>query len=223
MIPVVVPFYKNDKDFAKCEEAIKEQDTQCFIVKIDDSETGNGFTATVNKGLKSNLDREFIVILNQDCFLKHNAISEMLKTMRSNPKAACCGITQLSYDGSFVTHGGTKQAYPSGVHITGPANTYLPEDKKMGWVNGACVMFRTEALIEVGLLDPTMKMVYSESDWCYRARSFGWEVWLSGNAFGYHELSSSTTVNPELKKDFVAFTNKWILNELYKDLALEVF
>ena len=48
---VIVPFYKNVEQLAKCEASAESQAYNFQVV--DDSLTGHGFTKTVNKGLKS--------------------------------------------------------------------------------------------------------------------------------------------------------------------------
>ena len=47
-----------------------------------------------------------------------------------------------------------------------------------GYVCGACLMARSAAVEEVGLLDTRFDPLYSEEvDWCYRFKLAGWKVY----------------------------------------------
>lgn len=241
MLPVIIPFYKNKEQLEKCNASVLEQIGPFRTKVIDDSETGNGFTITVNKGLKDVLghyswskeecqgEHDYALILNQDCYLKPDAIEKMVAFMDSHPRCAIAGIKQLSSENEdVIIHGGTLECFPAGRHEGGYVSRGdCSESKQVPWVNGACMVVRLEAVLEFGIMDESMKMFGSDADWSYTARARGWECWYIADAVCVHEQGVSKTMDPAMtktfEKDMIAFRSKWIDGELYRDLSLEIF
>lgn len=244
MVSVIIPFFRNTEQLGKCKDALRAQtggfaQSPDFI--IDDSETGNGFTKSVNKGLAGRVkhfhwariecsgETEYCIILNQDCYLKPDAIEKMVAFMDAHPKCAIAGIKQLSSQNpDHIIHGGTLECFPAGRHEGGLVSEgACNESKQVPWVNGACMIVRLEAILEIGLMDENMKMFCSDADWSYTARSRGWECWYIAEAECIHEQGVSKSMAPEMQKvfemDSIYFRDKWITGELYKDLTLEIF
>lgn len=84
----------------------------------------------------------------------------------------------------------------------------LPE--KQTWVNFASVMFKREMVEDIGLLDESMFLLYSDSDYCYEARQAGWEVWYEPESKVIHRLGkASKSMSEWQQKDMQAFMIKW--------------
>jgi GT2 family glycosyltransferase len=230
---VIVPGYRNPEHLARCTQALKEQTTPPLWDVEDDSQTGFGFTKTLNNALrkyaKQDHDDDFVILLNQDCYLKPDAIEKMVAFMDAHPRCAIAGIKQLSSENEdVIIHGGTLECFPAGRHVGGLVSRGdCAVSKQVPWVNGACMIVRLEAVLEFGLMDENMKMFGSDADWSYTARSRGWECWYIADAVCVHEQGVSKERSPEMdktfEKDMIYFRDKWISGELYKDLALEIF
>lgn len=242
-IAVIIPFHKEKEKLEKCLAAvkaskIKTSDSGQFAHYIetfveDDSDKENGFTKTVNDGIrkamrKSGFSFEFALVLNQDCYLHEDAVQNLVSFMEDHPKCAIAGIKQLSSeDNDLIIHGGTRECYPAGVHDGGRVSEKAcAKSKKVPWANGAVMMIRMFALEQAGLLDENMKMFGSDADISYTMRSRGWECWYCAEATGVHEQIASRMPNErmakQLKLDMLYFKDKWISGELYEDLSLEI-
>jgi GT2 family glycosyltransferase len=237
MLPVIIPFFKNKAQLAKCQDAVGNR--HHFHV-VDDSEVGSGFTKTVNRGLKEVIEhfywsREechgehfYALILNQDCYLKPDAIEKMVAFMDSHPKCAIAGIKQLSSENEdVIIHGGTLECFPAGRHEGGRVSRGdCAVSKQVPWVNGACMIVRLDVILEIGLMDENMKMFGSDADWSYTARARGWECWYVAEAACIHEQGVSKSMDAAMEKvfekDMLFFRDKWLTGELYRDLSLEV-
>lgn len=234
MIPVIIPFYKNKAQIEKCLESLnlEPQGTWFYLVE-DDSSLGSGFTKTCNRGIvgirRTNIESPYAILLNQDCFLKKGAIPAMVSFMDSHPRCAIAGIKQLSSrNEDQIIHGGTLECFPAGRHEGGLVSRGdCSESKQVPWVNGACMIVRLEAILEIGLMDENMKMFCSDADWSYTARARGWECWYIAEASCVHEQGVSANMDESMSRTFeqdaLYFRSKWIDGELYRDLSLEIF
>ena len=63
---------------------------------------------------------------------------------------------------------------------------------KAGWVSGACLMIRREAIKDIGFLDENLFLFCEDRDWCCRAREKGWKVMLLPEAQIIHYGGQST-------------------------------
>jgi GT2 family glycosyltransferase len=113
-------------------------------------------------------------------------------------------------DRDIIRHGGTTVAFPSGSHSGGRismGHCQIPTKQK--WVNFASVGLKRAMTEKIGLLDPSMFLLYSDSDYCYYARSMGYECWYTPHSQVLHRLNASKTVTEWHRKDMEAFMKKW--------------
>jgi GT2 family glycosyltransferase len=165
-------------------------------------------------------------MLNQDMYLEPNAVEEMVRFMESHRK---CGIgTPLQLSGKvpgYVVHAGCLEAFPTGQHQHGWLSEFT-KDEPVFWGNGACMILRKEMIREIGLFDSNYVLVGSDSDYCFTARSRGWQVWRIAGARGIHEGGvTGRIVGKEIEilklKDMTYFAKKWLTGQLYKQLSCE--
>lgn len=70
-------------------------------------------------------------------------------------------------------------------------------------------MARMAAVAEVGLLDETYFMYSEETDWCYRMRKAGWQVYYQPTAKVVHWIGQSSKRVPERRRSQV-YRSKWL-------------
>ena len=228
LLTVIIPFYKNETQLGKCVSSI-EPKKDIEIKVLDDSNLGAGFTRSVNEGLRLWLNAKdrspYALILNQDCYLKPSAIDRMIEFMNAHSRCALAGIKQLSSENEdFIIHGGTYECFPVGKHESGfVSHGDCNVSKQVPWVNGACMIVRLSAVLEIGMMDENMKMFGSDSDWSYSARARGWECWYIADAVCIHEQGASKILNQSmlktLEKDMMYFRDKWISGALFRKLS----
>jgi GT2 family glycosyltransferase len=238
MLQVVIPLYGDyEEQYAPVRAALQEMD--CLMIEVVDK-TGEGFTKTVNRGLRRALDQEimafaehrddvvpYIWVLNQDAVPLPGADTALLARMEESPRCGVAASMQIHPENEdFITYGGSGAVIP-GVHFTGHISEgqhLVP--KMMGWANGASMLIRMETIREVGLLDENFKMLCSDSDFCFRARLAGWEVWYEPTSRVKHQLSFSANPPDDKKwaarEDVIAFQGKWG-GDTFNELAKEVF
>lgn len=225
MIGFVIPSYQAPEDLERCKECIVKQrylgESIAYDIFVHDNSFDNiFFTAAVNKGLRHFLGEvEKICVINQDVFLENRAINKMLKLMQSNPDIGIvCGCMLPSEDTNICIDTGGLWALPSGGSLT-QARQEL-KDAPLLWATAACWLLRPEMIEEIGLLDENLVHFCSDVDYCYTARSRGWEVWRCAGAIGIHKpksLQLSEELYLQKSKDTEYFIKKWC-GGLYNDL-----
>lgn len=230
MLPVIIPAFKNKTQLDKCIKHLNAQKVQMEIFVRDNTVDNIYFTAAVNEGIRSFLGQiswSYIVIINQDMYLQPNALSEMVEFMNSHPK---CGIgmpMQLADgDNDFANFAGGVQAFPKGTTLFGSVQLFWA-NAEITWASGGCMLLRREMIQEIGLLDENFRFIGSDSDYCFTARSRGWQVWRIGKARGVHEEGlarmpgGDNSLTLIKTKDMLFFSKKWLTSGLYRKLAHE--
>ncbi len=242
MLQVVIPLYGDyEAKYAPVKAALAEMD--CAVIEVVDK-LGEGFTKTVNRGLKEALFElaqnnhavaeyneppleGFIWVLNQDAVPLPGSDTALIKCMERNPRCGIAASMQVHpEDEDFITYGGSGAVVP-GVHFTGHISEgqHL-EPKMMQWANGASMLLRVEALEEIGLLDENLVNLASDSDLSFRARWAGWQVWYEPKSRVKHTLNFSANPPDAMKlsahMDIMRFQGKY-QGELWHELSKEVF
>jgi tetratricopeptide (TPR) repeat protein/GT2 family glycosyltransferase len=228
-IPAIIPYYKNKNQLDRCIAALDRQTIEGIEIFIRDNNNDNiYFTAAVNEGIKKYLSQscEYILVLNQDMYLESSAVEIMITFMNSHPECGIGAPLQLHVeDPDYVICGGSSEAFPFGKHQHGRLSEFN-KDKQIPWCNGACMMLRKKMVQEIGLLDENFVFIGSDSDYCFTARSRGWQIWRIVGARGIHEHGASgVSGNRDIEilkiKDMTYFGKKWLTGELYKEMAYE--
>lgn len=219
---VVVVEFNNHEQTKKCLSLIKNAD----VFHHDNSKENLGFTKAYNLGIQAlRHDHEYILILNSDCYLHEGFIEKMEQFMDYNVQCGIAGAKQVASDHDTIVHAGCTQAYPYGVHITGKLSLQMHTQNTMvPWVNGACMMVRSRAIDDIGLMDENYFLIGSDSDWCYTARARGWEIWYCAQASCTHDGGVSQTPGSKEQQDamyldMMYWRDKWVTGDLYKKLC----
>lgn len=230
---VLVPTYKKPEQVEKCLAYFRAFDDRGeFKVLTREDLDAEGFTKNVNALLRRAIAEgpyKYALILNQDLYLKDRAFDRMFEFMQTHPRCAIAGIKQLSSENEdHIIHGGTYECFPTGRHEGGLVSKGdCNVSKQVPWVNGACMIVRMEALLEIGLMDPNYKMFGSDADWSYTARQRGWETWYIAEAVCVHEQGASKTQDEKMARVFDAdmnyFAGKWLGDDQFRELSMEVF
>jgi N-acetylglucosaminyl-diphospho-decaprenol L-rhamnosyltransferase len=152
-----------------------------------------GYTGGNGVGFRAvGLDLPVLVVNPDVRFLAADALVQLLAVLAEQPDIAAIAPAIRTEDGTFEHLGSVADVDRVRVHhvdtfVAGPA----PELAELEWIDGAAILFRPEALREVGGFDERFFLFQEEVDWCLRARAAGWRVALTGRAEVAHRRSSS--------------------------------
>jgi GT2 family glycosyltransferase len=212
---IIIVSYKDQEPLKRCIASIEKHCIDYNLI-IEDNNPPNPnrfFTKAVNDGIKKG-KAPYVWLLNSDSILIDKMSQQALIDRFSyGEQVGIVGSMQLDPTPGMegrISHCGTQRCFPGGVHKNGwlsMGHGLIPE--KQTWVNGASMMIRRAMIDKIGALDPSMTMVYSESDYAYYCRSMGYEVWYEPKSRVHHVLGASKTVTEWHKKDMEAFMEKW--------------
>lgn len=122
-------------------------------------------------------DYDYYLWLNDDTFLKNDAITALLKNKIN--KAIVCGTT-LSFQNHRATYGGYQKK---------PDRLMMPNGvfQECDYCNGNCVLISREVFHIVGNLDPVFHHAVGDFDYSLRARKQGIMLYIAPVFIGYCE------------------------------------
>ena len=207
---IVIVLYGDRKDLDRCVESIEKTCTDYVLHIIDNNEINRGFTKANNEGIRAGT-APYIWLINQDAIILEGAQQALIDRFNYHDRVGIVGSMQIDYDDhDLIRHGGTIRAFPAGAHKGGRISMgHCKNPEKQTWVNFASVMLRRKMVNQIGDLDESMFLVYSDSSYCYTVRQNGWEVWYEPASRVYHKLNASKTISEWHRKDMEAFMKKW--------------
>ena len=164
-------------------------------------EENRGLAFGWNTGIARTSGR-YVLLLNADAWLHEGALDELVAFADAHPRAAVVA-PRLSYpDGTLQR---SVRGFPTLWRIAteylflrklAPRSSALnafyaggfdhDEPRETDWIMGAVWLVRRDAIAEVGPADDGFFLFSEETDWAFRFRSAGWEVWFDPAAGATH-------------------------------------
>jgi len=168
-------------------------------IRVQRNERNLLFAGGMNVGLESALRErfDFALLLNNDTRVDPGLIRGLVAAAAADARIAAAGPKiyyadppdvlwfaggELSLWRGWSRHIGLREP-DHGQHDVSAAADYL---------TGCCMLIRTAALAEVGLLDTGYAMYAEDADWCLRARARGYRLVYAPAARMWHRVSAST-------------------------------
>lgn len=169
-----------------------------------------GFAYGNNLGLAA-LERDgrcdFVHLLNPDTVLHPGAIDALVAFFERHPRAGIAGGVFENGDGSewaiAFRFPSLLGEFEQGVRL-GLVSRVLGawrvpmhmgrEEAAVDWVSGASMMVRREVFSRIGGLDEAFFLYFEETEFCFRAKAAGFEVWYVPSSRVTHIAGQSTKV-----------------------------
>ena len=157
------------------------------------------FSRANNEGIRYALGSgaRYIMLINDDTAVDPMMIRELVAVAEADPGIGAVG-PKIYYwrppdriwfaGGRIHLHKGT--AVHIGIRETDTGQ--YDEVRDVDYITGCGLMARREAWEQVGLLDPLFKAYCEDSDWCLRARRYGWRMTYVPAARMWHKISAAT-------------------------------
>ncbi|WP_459208228.1 glycosyltransferase [Pseudomonas sp. MLB6B] len=179
--------------------------------------TNLGFIRSMNRAMALGLDKD-VIWLNADTRVHGDWIDRLRQVAYSDPRTA--SVTPFTNNGELMSFPRSRisQPMPSAAQhaeldTLAKRNPAPPVEIETGC--GFCLYIKREAIAQVGYLDEIelLRGYGEETDWCLRARSFGWKHLGAPNVFVAHQGGVSFGEEKNLR---VAYNNA-ILRQRYPD------
>lgn len=161
------------------------------LVKVISLSSNIGFGGGVNEGIAISRG-EYILVINPDLIINRECLQGMLDFIAGHEKVGVVGPKLLCLNGERQS---SCRRYPILRAILLNRITflksflgesilvnYLMQDvaysapAEVEWIVGACMLFRRDAIKEVGVFDNEFFLYFEDADWCYRAGKLRWKV-----------------------------------------------
>lgn len=151
----------------------------------------------------------YLLLLNSDTVAQGDAIVALVAFLEIHPKAAVVGPRILNFDATLQSKGYqapsirlmlwslTTRVLPFKTRRVIAPQCFWHDDEvvQVGWLSGCCLLVRRAAVQTIGGLCEDFVFYGEETEWCYRARKAGFEVWYFGQRMIRH-LGGGSTVEP---------------------------
>jgi len=145
------------------------------------------YPAVINKGIRAS-NGKFIVIINDDCFVTGNWLSSLVRLAETGSKIGIVASKLLQPSGKiFCTE---AHIASDGKPIVQIQNPELPHE--IHGFAGSAILIKREVIDQIGGFDEIFSpYTYEDTDFCYRARANGWQLYYCPNSEVYHIRNAS--------------------------------
>jgi N-acetylglucosaminyl-diphospho-decaprenol L-rhamnosyltransferase len=177
-----------------------------FDVRVLEQEN-RGVGAGWNRGI-AETSEPWVLLLNADAWALGDAVARLVEFGESHAGAALVGPKLLNPDGTLQR---SARGFPTpwrlateffflrklaprsrALNAFYAANWDHATVREVEWLNGAAMLVRRAAVEQVGGVDEGFFMFNEESDWQYRMRAAGWQVWFVPEAEVVHVGGGAT-------------------------------
>ncbi|MEM6643031.1 MAG: glycosyltransferase family 2 protein, partial [Bacteroidota bacterium] len=196
-------------------------------VEVIELERNYGYSGGYNRTI-SQLDSEFVVLLNSDVLVTVGWLNPLIGFLKDNPEYASCQPKIKDYNSeNFFEYAGASggfidfMGYP---YCRGRIFDNIEIDQgqydeaiDVFWATGACLAIRRKVFLEAGGLDPDFFAHMEEIDLCWRTRSMGYKTRAIPKSTVYH-VGGGTLSKLSPTKTYLNFRNG--LSMLIKNLPV---
>jgi len=148
-----------------------------------------GFGQAANVGLRA-ARTDWVVVANPDVVWRPGALDELLAATGRWSHAAAVGPAIVTPEGVLYPSARAIPTLRNGIGhaVFGwiwPTNPWTrayrhdasdPEERETGWLSGACMLLRRDAVLGIGGFDRRYFMYFEDVDMCDRLGKAGWQV-----------------------------------------------
>ena len=160
-----------------------------------------GFARACNKGIAASKG-DAVLLLNPDTYFTDNSLVTCYNNLKAS-KAVACGVQLYTpegltqYSASHFMRGGLNyllkiplwgsflKKLANTAHVAKPSLDKAFGTQQVGWISGAFLMAKKDAIDKAGMLDESFFLYGEEVEWCYRLGKIG-ALELYGNLSVVH-------------------------------------
>ncbi|MFA6254798.1 MAG: glycosyltransferase family 2 protein [Patescibacteria group bacterium] len=180
-------------------------------IKLIENKENSGFAAGNNIGLQYGIDNgfDYVYLLNQDTVVSPNFLDEVMAIAQTDEKIGAVQSKLLLYQDQGKINSIGNEIHYLGFAFAGGYQMVDQElaVKEITYPSGACALFRTSVLKQVGLFNADFFMYHEDADLGWRLWLAGWKVMLAPNSVVYHKYEFSRSI----KKYYYMERNRYLV------------
>ena len=157
----------------------------------------NGGFGKANNEAMAQVQTPFALLLNPDCNIKPDGLLTLVDALHRYPSA---GIVAPQ---SWRDNQKPQKCFRPAFYEPPPKKPYQVANAICcaQWLNGCCLLLRTEAFRHIGGFDESFFLFYEDDDLCLRMQKAGFECLLEPAANAWHAGGASSA--PSLRVSFI--------------------
>lgn len=184
------------------------------VVFIENNENV-GFAEGNNQGMRFAMEQgfDYVFLLNNDAKLDTRAIEEAVAMAETDASIGAVQSLLLLWQKSDMINSSGNDIHFLGFGLVrdyGKTRSLCSrgDGEDIGYASGSAVLYRIDALREVGLLESFFWMYHEDLEFGWRLRLAGWRSVLSLSSIVYHDYSFSRST----EKMFWMERNRWLVH-----------
>lgn len=176
-----------------------------------------------NNLLAEKAEGEFLVFLNNDCYVQENWLTNFLSLMDEDPTIGAAGGLLLFPGQKTVQHCGVvfipydeRGPLPGHLFHGEPIDLHHQKPKEFQAVTAACMIVRKDLFEKVGRFNEDYIFGYEDIDLCLKIKHLGYKIVYSPTSSAIHEQGATLETKPEKHQLFLH--NKTIFNATWSHI-----
>ncbi len=266
-ISIVIINYNGQNDTIECLESIMKIKSKGFEfetiivdnfpenrIDIDESKykkiklkvifnpINSGFSGGNNVGIKYALKNksDYILLLNNDTFVKDDFLQELFNFAQETPKAGLI-VPKMYFAKGFEFHkdrykkeelgkvfwyagGDMDWANVIGHHrgVDEVDRGQYDQIEETDFASGCCILIRSEVFEKVGLLPEEYFLYYEDSDFSETAKRFGFKICYVPSSVIWHKNAGSTGGSGSKLQDYYITRNRLLFGSRYAPFRAKI-
>lgn len=194
-----------------------------FSTQIMEARQNLGFAGGNNLGMQYAIEKktDYVLVINNDTEVSSDLLTNLLKTIKEDEHIAA--VSPLIYFakgyefhksrytkkdlGKVVWYAGGKidfkNVYGSNNGVDDVDHGQYKKVDDTDFATGACVLYKVDALKDVGLFDKKYFLYMEDADLSMRLKVKGWRVVFDPGAKIWHKVSQSSGIGSDLNDYFI--------------------
>ncbi len=197
--------------------AIQTEYPEVTILPINENK---GYAGNNNVGLQyvQQFEPDWIYIVNEDTIFDQDALRQMMAAVADYPEVGIIGPLVYHFDEPTIIQsaGGIFSKSGDSIHISQNEEDrgQLKTPYSVDWISGCAIAIRKEALKQAGMIDERFFYYWEETEWCYRVKSYGWEILLIPSAKIWHK-GVQRNYSPSANITYYATRNRLLFYKIH--------
>lgn len=170
-------------------------DARIETIFLDDN---YGFSYANNVGIRRAMEWEadYVLLLNNDTEVEENLFSELLACADRHPNSMIAPkICYSDHRNVIWSAGGAVSLVIRKVRHIGldqEDTGQFDQERQIGFATGCCLLLPREVIERAGFLDERFFLYYEDTEYCFRLREMGIEIWYCPQARLYHKVGAGS-------------------------------